>query len=335
MNVKISIALCTYNGEKFLRNQLDSIARQTRLPDELVVCDDGSQDGTMEILRAFGKQTPFPVLVHWNENNLGSTKNFEQAVRLCTGDVIALCDQDDVWVPEKLAKLAAAFRAHPEVGYVFSDGQVVDEELQPLGRSIWESNRFQGRFRQRYVAGDQLPCFLRWPFVTGATLAFRSRLKPFIVPFPEHQIWIHDAWIAVVGSSIGEQGMALDASLVMYRQHAQQQIGANLATGARGAGRKPPPRSEVRQARRQQWITSATFFRHLRRHLAALGASQEPATARSIETLDQFEHFLHNRLKIFSGTTPKRILLIAEELFSGRYQKFANSWKSALADLLW
>jgi Glycosyl transferase family 2 len=333
--VKISVALCTYNGEEFLREQLDSIGRQTRLPDEVVACDDGSKDDTVEILRAFGEEAPFPVHVHRNQKNLGSTKNFEQAIRLCTGDVIALCDQDDVWLPEKLEKLAAAFRENPATGYVFSDGDLVDEKLHPLARTVWESNRFQGEFSARYVSGDQLLNFVRWPFVTGATMAFRSRLRKYIFPFPDHKIWIHDGWIAVVASAIGEKGLPINESLIMYRQHGHQQIGANLGGEPRGARQKLPPRRKGRQAARQRWIESATFFRHLRKHLSALAISQEPATARSIETLDQFEHFLHNRLKIFSGNTPGRVGLIAGELFSGRYQKFANSWKSALADLLW
>ena len=94
--MKTSIALCTYNGEKFLREQLDSIALQTLLPDELVACDDRSCDSTMEILQEFRERVSFPVHIHQNEENLGSTKNFEKAIKLCSGDIIALCDQADV-----------------------------------------------------------------------------------------------------------------------------------------------------------------------------------------------------------------------------------------------
>jgi len=86
--MKVSIALCTYNGEKFLAEQLKSIAGQTRLPDELVICDDCSQDATVDIVRGFAKVAPFSVRLLTNKTNAGSTKNFERAISLCEGDII-------------------------------------------------------------------------------------------------------------------------------------------------------------------------------------------------------------------------------------------------------
>src|ERR671927_271278 len=105
MRAKFSVAMCTYNGARFVREQLASIAAQTRPPDELVVCDDCSTDATLECIREFARTAPFPVRVVENEKNAGSTKNFERAVELCEGDFIALADQDDVWLPEKLQRL--------------------------------------------------------------------------------------------------------------------------------------------------------------------------------------------------------------------------------------
>src|SRR5215207_2518174 len=100
--VRISIALCTYNGEQYLQQQLDSFVAQSRPPDELVVCDDRSTDRTVPIVEDFAKRAPFRVELVINETNLGSTRNFEKAIGLCTGDIIFLADQDDVWLPEKL-----------------------------------------------------------------------------------------------------------------------------------------------------------------------------------------------------------------------------------------
>src|SRR5690349_17434303 len=119
--MRISIALCTYNGGPFLAEQLASYVQQTRLPDELVVCDDCSSDNTMAILRDFAARAPFAVRLHQNAANLRSTRNFEQAIRLCTGDVIALSDQDDVWLPEKLERMERTLAADPEISLVFSD----------------------------------------------------------------------------------------------------------------------------------------------------------------------------------------------------------------------
>lgn len=100
--MKISIAMATYNGAKYLQEQLDSFVTQTRQPDELVVCDDGSSDATVEILRHFAAGAPFAVEIHENEVNLSHAKNFEKALSLCGGDVIFFSDQDEVWFPEKV-----------------------------------------------------------------------------------------------------------------------------------------------------------------------------------------------------------------------------------------
>jgi len=99
----LSIALATYNGERYIGEQLDSILRQTRLPDELVVFDDASVDATQAIVLDFARHAPFPVRFQVNSVRLGSTRNFEMAIRACGGDIIFLCDQDDVWYPDKIA----------------------------------------------------------------------------------------------------------------------------------------------------------------------------------------------------------------------------------------
>ena len=332
--MKISIALCTYNGERFLREQLDSISRQTLLPEELVVCDDCSSDHTMWILEEFKNKASFPVHIHQNEKNLGSTRNFEKAINICSGDIIALCDQDDVWLPEKLEKLEKVFTDHPKIGYVFSNGELVDDELQPLGRTVWQSNQFEGEMFGRYVRGEQLICFLRWQFVTGATMAFRARLKEYIFPFPQHKIWIHDGWIAVVGSSIGEIGLPINKLLVMYRQHGRQQIGANLISKPTGLWNDFLTLKQNREDFIRQWKEFSAFFQQLKKHLQNCAAKNRPETIESIEMLEQFQHHFKNRLEIFSGKTKNKTRLILGELFSGRYKKFSNSWKSAVADVI-
>src|ERR1700722_20432893 len=99
---KISIAMATYNGESYIHRLLDSIAQQTLLPTELIVCDDGSTDATVNIVDDFSRSALFPVVIVKNTKRLGFTANFLQAVRMCHGDLIAFCDQDDEWLPHKL-----------------------------------------------------------------------------------------------------------------------------------------------------------------------------------------------------------------------------------------
>jgi glycosyltransferase involved in cell wall biosynthesis len=104
MQTQISVAMGTYNGEEHIIEQLDSLAKQTVLPCELVVCDDCSKDKTVNILRYFAASAPFQVRIYVNESNLGFSDNFLKAASLCKGDWIAFCDQDDVWLPIKLAR---------------------------------------------------------------------------------------------------------------------------------------------------------------------------------------------------------------------------------------
>src|SRR6185295_14781386 len=138
--VKISIAMCTYNGARFLPAQLESIVRQSRPPDEIVICDDRSTDDTRALLQQVANDARFQI--NLNENNLGTVKNFEQAVSLCTGDVIALSDQDDVWREDKLQTIEAAFERNPKAGLVFSDAEIVDETLNSVNRRMWHEVGF-------------------------------------------------------------------------------------------------------------------------------------------------------------------------------------------------
>ena len=126
----ISVAMATFNGGRYLREQLDSIRRQSLLPTELIVCDDGSSDNTVEIVRRFAADAPFKVVIDAHGQRLGFTPNFLRAIGLCTGEVVALCDQDDVWDERKLAVCIPEF-ADETVMTVTHRVQVVDENLHP------------------------------------------------------------------------------------------------------------------------------------------------------------------------------------------------------------
>jgi glycosyltransferase involved in cell wall biosynthesis len=128
----VSIAMAAHNGEKYLPAQLDSLARQTLLPCELVVSDDASSDATLEVLEEFRKRAPFPVTILANTERLQYSDNFWRAVRRCGGDCIAFCDQDDVWAPAKLERCVSEMR-DPQVGLVYHAYEEVDAGLRPLG----------------------------------------------------------------------------------------------------------------------------------------------------------------------------------------------------------
>jgi glycosyltransferase involved in cell wall biosynthesis len=218
---RISVALCTYNGERFLSQQLASIAKQSRLPDELVVCDDRSMDRTMEILRAFAASVSFPVKIVQNTANLGSTRNFEHAIRLCEGDLIALSDQDDIWYPNRLQRSEQEFLAHPQAGLVFSNADLIDEEDRPLGKTLWQRLGFVGKLNRDLLAG-RLLVLAKHRFVTGATVMFRAELRDRFFPIAEG--WIHDEWISLIAAAFSDL-RPIDQPLIRYRIHSSQQVG--------------------------------------------------------------------------------------------------------------
>ncbi len=219
----LSIAMCTYNGARYVQEQLESIVAQTRQPDELVVCDDRSTDQTVEIVQAFASRASFPVRVYANDENLGSTKNFERAISLCTSDIIALADQDDLWHPQKLERIEQTLLQSPKAGAVFTDAEVVDASLRPTGHCLWKIGGFTRDEQLRVLRGEAYQVLLRHNVVTGATMAFRAEFKPLILPIPE--TWVHDSWIALIISAVADLTI-IDEPLVSYRQHPSNQIGA-------------------------------------------------------------------------------------------------------------
>jgi glycosyltransferase involved in cell wall biosynthesis len=226
---KISVALCTYNGERFLSRQLASMQQQTRLPDELVICDDCSTDSTKEILNEFAASAGFPVKIMSNEVNLGFVANFERAIRLSQGDLIALSDQDDIWDPMRLQRSEQEFLTHPEVGLVFSDADIIDDQDQLTGTRLWQNFGFAGERKQRLLAGDYT-VLAKNRFVTGATVMFRSRLRQNCLPIGSG--WLHDEWIAATAAAVADL-MPIESPLIRYRQHPAQQVGLSPGSSLR------------------------------------------------------------------------------------------------------
>src|SRR5258707_813052 len=118
---------------------------QKGLPDELVICDDCSTDNSADISREFAARADFPVSVIVNDSRLGSTKNFEKAISLCRFEIITLCDQDDIWHPQKLDRIADVFHQDEHMGAVFSDAELIDENSESLAGTLWSSGQFNLR----------------------------------------------------------------------------------------------------------------------------------------------------------------------------------------------
>ena len=232
---RISVAMCTYNGEQFLAQQLASMAQQSRPPDELVVCDDRSTDRTVAMIREFAASVRYPVRVFENEYNLGVAANFERAIRLCEGNLIALADQDDIWYPIRLERSERELAAHPEVGLVFSDADVIDDKNRSTGATLWQRLSFAGKRERDLLAGRYL-VLAKHRFVTGATVMMRASLRDRCLPIGEG--WIHDEWIAMITAAFSDL-KPIAQPLIKYRIHASQKVGLHnkLKQRARGASR--------------------------------------------------------------------------------------------------
>jgi glycosyltransferase involved in cell wall biosynthesis len=221
--MRFSIALATCNGQRFLHEQLNSYLSQTRHPDEVVVCDDRSDDQTLDVLSEFATKAPFPIRIEQNQQRLGITKNFERAISLCQGDVIFLSDQDDLWMPEKLARHEAVYHTSPDVGLVFSNGDVVTDDLVPLKYTLYDTFGVIPARQRAINAGHALEELVKCSRVTGCTLSFRADRRDILLPLSKH--WHHDEWIALLTSALAGVH-ALSESLLRYRRHQAQAIGA-------------------------------------------------------------------------------------------------------------
>jgi len=318
----VSIAMCTYNSSLYAGEQLESIATQLRLPAELVICDDGSGDETPQILEKFRKEAPFDVRVYKNVANLGVAKNFEQAISLCSGDIIALADCDDIWRRDKLQWICGVLDEHPEAGYAFSDGELIGPDGTSLGGRMWDRPPLR-QLQRGFPPEAQVCSLLQLPMITGATMAMRSSLKRFALPIAKY--WIHDYWISLVAAFVGCYGIAIKEPLLKYRAHASQTIGLH---------KSPWERRRASFARRiEPWPEHIAAFQGLRERLLGDVFLSSRCKSHELELLEQKLAHLSERARARSSKPLEKYKIILAEALTGRYQRFSLSWWSIVRDL--
>ncbi len=226
--MQVSVALCTYNGQKYITQQLESILNQSVLPNEIIICDDNSADNTCLIINNLIEKTSVKITLIKNKIGLGTTKNFEKALKLCNNEIIFLADQDDIWRKDKIELSIKYFLENPAKKVLFTDADLVDEKGQKLGVSLWNQVRFDDQTQNEWKNGNEIDVLIKGNRVTGCTVAVKKEFIERIIPFPENLIsenFIHDTWLSWFAASEGTIGF-LTEPLVDYRQHPQQQIGA-------------------------------------------------------------------------------------------------------------
>lgn len=299
---RISVAMCTYNGGRYLKEQLESIGAQTRLPCELIVCDDVSTDDTITTLKAFQARAPFPVIIVQNTAQLGSTRNFDQAIGKCSGELIALCDQDDRWLPHKLRRLSDCLIDNPFLGGVFSDAELIDGEGRRVNKTLFGRHRFTPA-KQRSFVSCPTATLLKHDVVTGATLMFRSNIRPYCSPIPP--TWVHDGWLAWM-LALHSRLTLISEPLIEYRIHAGQQLGVGTSQAAQRGNRETRRQFYARVARQFEdlltrvlaggWSEHDSLVEKLREKIAFLKsqAALSPALGtRTVQMLGLLPNYLH------------------------------------------
>lgn len=214
-----SVALCTYNGAEYIGEQLESIINQTVTPSQIVISDDGSNDDTISIAEKILSLSNIDYLIVHNKGKHGVTPNFQNAFSYCTKSIIFCSDQDDVWVENKAEKMLLTYDQNPQAKVVFSNGELVDRNLNYLGCNVWTSVGITGK---RIKEGDWFHYLIKNCLITGAAMSFKKELLEDVDEIPCE--WLHDGWLAWAAVSRGGLVPCND-TLFLYRQHGNNEVG--------------------------------------------------------------------------------------------------------------
>lgn len=323
--VRISVALCTHNGERFIGEQIASILAQTRPVDEIVLSDDASTDDTVGIVeqaiadhRAEHGSAPELVILR-NDLPLRVTKNFEQALLTATGDLVALSDQDDVWHPSKIERLAEILAEHPSIALVFSNAHQIDAAGVYLGHDLFEALGMSGSERSRVELGQVYTQFLRRNLATGATTVLRRSLVDLAVPFPE--AWLHDEWLAIV-AAMHDGAMLHDECLTDYRQHDSNQVGMNKMNLGRKLSMFVQPRTD---RNRRLFLRAEALASRVD------GFEEVPGRYRAAA---QEKYLFEQARQAYPKMRLLRVGPILRQLYLGRYRRYGTGVKDAMRNLL-
>ncbi|GAA4463424.1 glycosyltransferase [Nibrella saemangeumensis] len=333
---KVSIALCTYNGENYLQAQWQSLLEQQRLPDEVVICDDGSSDQTVDLLHRLSANAPFEVRIITNRSQLGFNKNFEKALSLCTGDLIFICDQDDFWLPEKVQTMVTFMNQRPAIQLAFNNAWVADENLNPMDLLFWDQVRFDTTTQRRWKAGEALDVLLDGNRMMGCASVIRRQFLPRLLPIPVHiPGYIYDGWLAMVAAAYGVIDF-VDKPMQLYRIHVRQQVGVSQEnTGGKPVSlwhRFSRDRTIKLEPLQEKHLALQFIFQSLAERVPA-NAPGMPQIQRRLAHYQMRSSLPANRLK--------RISPVMQNVWQGNYHRYTDAsanwyapYLAALGDLL-
>ncbi len=259
---QIDIIMATYNGEKFIEGQIDSLLNQTYNNWHLIARDDGSTDKTVNILYKYRKRFPDKVSILENRKHSGASLNFGELLKHSTADYVMFCDQDDLWLPEKIKmSFNGILRLEDMYGMdkpllLFTDLTVVDKCLNVLAKSFWEYEKIN-------PDNTTINRLLVQNVVTGCTTIINKKLKDLSVPIPSDAI-VHDWWTALVASVFGHIDY-ISVPTVLYRQHGQNDVGAKkrgLIEALRRSVTLGTSMNKIKELKYKTQIQALSFYRN-------------------------------------------------------------------------
>ncbi len=310
--------MAVYNGGRFLDAQLESLFAQSLGPSEIVICDDLSGDDTAEIVERWRQKYPEIIKYYRNSERLGVSRNFEHAISLCHERITFLCDQDDVWLPDKIEVMATLIDDNSQLSAAFADSILVDEKLKPLGKTHWENRGFRTEDVIKSSAG-LLDLFLVRVPAAGHDMAFNTDLRNILLPFPDLPE-CHDTWIGLMLAAM--QGWsAAEEPLTLFRQHS-----ANVS----GSGKRMNWFQRWREAKKSiktnTFAWNATLYQAL---IERLASTCRPEILMKLE-----ERRRHSAARAaMNASIFRRFPLIVKEIVNRNYFKYARGWQSAVQDL--
>lgn len=314
-----SVALCTFNGEQYIQQQLQSISDQTNLPGEIIICDDGSADKTIGIINQFKKNAKIDVKLFINERRLGSTNNFEKAIGLCSGEIIFLCDQDDIWAKDKIEKLCLYFKDNPSKCLVFTNAFLIENGLVTKN-TLWQEILFNQQddknlFSYLLVNGN---------VATGATLAVKKSCVARFLPFTSSNYWLHDGQLVLQAAVTNSAGFLPDC-LTYYRRHHNQLVGISKFV--------PSPffKRITRILYHSKKIEREHYFIEEENIIELVKKHSHKSIAENIDWINSSEFFRKQLEKAFKSNFIVKGFLLSRLFVLGKYKYVSSSKKRHLS----
>jgi glycosyltransferase involved in cell wall biosynthesis len=313
----VSVALATYDGARHLGEQLRSILDQTHPVAEIVLADDGSRDGTVDLARStVGDRMELRVVAE--DRVGGAAANFQRALAAVRFPLVALSDQDDRWHPDRIARAVARFDGRPRLLLLHADAVLVDDAGAPLG-SLLDAIEVSDAMRDRIHRGEAFDLLLRRNLVTGATAMLRRELVDAALPVPPG--WVHDEWLGIVAAASDGVDL-LDEALLDYRQHGANEIGARELSLAGKLGRMFEPGRE----RNDRLLVRARSLALRLGDAAGVPNERRAAIGRKLEHEERRSALSRHRLA--------RLAPVLRGLRSGAYRDFGRGLPDAVRDLV-